>query len=347
MTQSWSLFQELLFPSVPEVALVRVEAIGSVVRVEERSTADDANCPDCGVWSSRVHGSCLRFPADLPSAGRRVVPALRVRRFACPDRSCPRRTSVEQIQGLTRRHGQSTERLRSAVTAIGPALAGRAGERLVRLPGLRGSRSTLPRRVMEIPDLPVGAPAAIGADGFALRRGHVHGTVITDAVTHRVLDLLPDRDAATPGPWPADHPQVEVICRDRASAYAEAADTAAPQARQIADRYHLWHNLTQAVERTVLDHRACLHSLPLIEPEPEPQRGDATPHRQRHRHRGGGREADRPRRTHGGPTHRPPRPGASAAGVRHEHARGRPPPRPKPQHRPPLRARRTPHAGRT
>ncbi|MFD5922718.1 ISL3 family transposase [Kitasatospora sp. NPDC127035] len=253
------------------MAVVRVEAAGSVVRVEARSTVDGADCPGCGTRSNRVHGSYLRFPADLPSAGRRVVLALRVRRFSCLERSCQRRTFVEQIEGLTRRHGQSTERLRSSLAAIGLALAGRAGERMTGLLGLRGSRSTLLRRVMELPDRPVGAPTAVGVDDFALRKGHVYGTVIIDARTHRVLDLLPERDAATLGPWLAGQPQVEVICRDRASAYAEAADTASPQAKQVADRYHLWHNLTRAVDRTVLDHRSCLHSLPAVEPEPEPQ----------------------------------------------------------------------------
>ncbi|MGW6915609.1 transposase family protein [Kitasatospora sp. NPDC054939] len=99
MTQSCSLLRELLFPSVSEVAVVRVEPAGPVVRLEARSTAGGANCPGCGAWSNRVHGSYLRFPADLPSAGRRVVLVLRVRRFACPDESC--------------RGGRSSSRLRA------------------------------------------------------------------------------------------------------------------------------------------------------------------------------------------------------------------------------------------
>ncbi|MEU2632789.1 transposase family protein, partial [Kitasatospora sp. NPDC007106] len=62
-----------------------------------------------------VHGSYLRFPADLPVAGRRVVLQLRVRRFKCEDVSCGRRTFVEQVADLARRHSQRTERMRSVL----------------------------------------------------------------------------------------------------------------------------------------------------------------------------------------------------------------------------------------
>ncbi|MEE1782394.1 ISL3 family transposase [Streptomyces sp. SP17BM10] len=270
MSQSWSWFGELLFPSLPQVEVAGVEASGAVVRIAARVAAPGASCPDCGAWSERAHGSYLRYPSDLPSCGQPVTVALRVRRFACPDPVCRRRTFVEQVDGLTRRHGQVTERQRSSVAGLGLALAGRAGARMAALLGIRASRSTLLRRVMELPDPAVGAPVAVGVDDFALRKGHTYGTVITNAVTHEVLDLLPERDAATLAPWLAGHPQIEVIARDRASAYAEAADRAAPQARQVADRYHLWANLVRAVERVVTDHRACLR-VPESEPEPEPQ----------------------------------------------------------------------------
>ncbi|WP_245606553.1 hypothetical protein [Streptomyces himastatinicus] len=80
-----------------------------------------------------MHSSYLRFPADVPSAGRRVVLCLRVRRFFCAEASCGRRTFVEQLPGLTWRYSRWTERLRSMLAAVGLALAGGAvpdGERL-------------------------------------------------------------------------------------------------------------------------------------------------------------------------------------------------------------------------
>nr|WP_285556343.1 transposase family protein [Streptomyces hygroscopicus] len=70
------------------------------------STAAGAACPDCGSESTRVHSSYLWFPADVPSGGRLVVLQLRVRRFFCPESSCARRTFVEQMPGLTRRHSR-------------------------------------------------------------------------------------------------------------------------------------------------------------------------------------------------------------------------------------------------
>ncbi|MGW3600901.1 transposase family protein [Streptomyces sp. NPDC005167] len=154
-----------LFLSDPEVAVLSAEDDGEAIWIGVARKWAGAECPGCGGWSNRVHGFYLRFPADLPSVGRRVVLRLRVRRFSCADTSCERQTFVEQVPALTRRHAQRTERLRSALAEVGLALAGRAGARLADVFGMSVSRSTVLRLVDAMPDpqpaAPRGASAAV------------------------------------------------------------------------------------------------------------------------------------------------------------------------------------------
>ncbi|MET7738075.1 transposase family protein [Streptomyces sp. NPDC005402] len=161
--------EELLFSSLENVLVESVAATDIVVRIEALSTARQATSPGCGYLSGRIHGSYPRFPHDLPTAGKPVVVALRVRRFVCAEGSCSRKTFAEQVPGLTRRFGRRTERLRSTLISIGLALAGRAGPRMTDVFGAPVSRNTLLRLIASLPDPPVTTPRAVGVESTAVR----------------------------------------------------------------------------------------------------------------------------------------------------------------------------------
>ena len=96
---------------------------------------------------------------------------------------------------------------------------------------------------------------------FALRKRHTYGTILVDLERRQPVALLPDRTAETVAQWLREHPGVEVIARDRSSAYAEGARQGAPGATQVADRFHLLQNLAEALTQVFTTHGRALDAV--------------------------------------------------------------------------------------
>src|SRR6266487_3360522 len=257
-----------LLPDASSLHLVRLEADEQFILAVVATTSPEALCPLCQCRSQSIHSRYVRVVADLPWAGWAVRLELHVRRFFCVNKECLRQIFTERLPNVVAPYARRTTRLTDLFTLIGFALGGEAGKRLVDGMGLETSPDALLRLVRAQQESQVPTPRVLSVDDFCFCRRRSYGAILIDLERRIPIDLLPDREAETFKKWLLAHPGVEIISRDRGGAFAEGARQGAPKARQVADRWHLLSNLSDAMQGFFLTKQPLLKSL-TSQPEAE------------------------------------------------------------------------------
>jgi transposase len=255
------------------IRLTYIRSATDSITIVVKAVLPYSSCPLCGSDSTLVHSRYMRRIADLPWQGVSVKLELHTRRSRYDNDLCPRRIFCERLPQVVATYARKTVRLNDALRLIGFLIGGEAGARAAVRLGMGVSPDTLIRCVRQTMSPAMPTPRVLGVDDWAKRKGQSYGTILVDLERRRPVDLLPDREAETLAAWLKAHTGVEIITRDRSRAYAEGITNGAPHTLQVADRFHILKNLSEALERLLTRQhqfvRAAVQS-PTVSPQPSP-----------------------------------------------------------------------------
>ena len=224
-----------------------------LVAIKTKCTYDF--CPECGQKTTNRHSCYVRKLIDLPWAGIPVKVNLQVYKYYCKNENCHRKIFAQRMGEKLKPYARRTHRLTQHLNQIGFALGGNNGARIAGFIGMPISSSTLLRIIHHfVPNQEISTPRVLGIDDWSFRKGKNYGTILVDLEKHKPIDLLPDREVETVKKWLEAHPGIEIITRDRADCYKQAATLGASNAIQVADRWHLLKNMGEALKRFLDKH---------------------------------------------------------------------------------------------
>lgn len=228
-----------------------VEVCNDRISVYLKSNLAYGKCPYCGTSSKKVHSYYMRRLVDLSIMGKPVELCLYVRKFFCSNLECNKKTFAEQPGNEIFRYRRRTRRCELQVLHHGLVLPSSKASELLNSCGIGISNSTVLRDIhrVNIPNTP--HVSEIGVDDWAFRKGITYGSIIVDLKTHNVIDLLGDRKKDSFKAWLHDHPEVNVVSRDRSTEYSSAISSIDKNIIEVADRFHLVKNMSDCIYKLI------------------------------------------------------------------------------------------------
>ncbi len=232
---------------IPKIRISNIELEPPTIHIYASLTGKRAKCPVCKKYSHSVHDRYEREITDLPVFQYETIMLLTVRKFKCRNDNCQRTVFTERNDNILP-YARRTNRVTSLLSGMAIEMSTGSGCMLSEKLLIKVSRSTLTRLAHQQSPPDINTLKVVGGDDWAFRKGVNYGTILVDMETSKPIDLLPTRDSEDLKAWLRDHPGIEIITRDRASSYSSAIDAICPNTIQVADRFHLLMNLSDALD---------------------------------------------------------------------------------------------------
>lgn len=214
------------------------------IELKVESVYTTKKCPECGLKCKCVHDYHSRYIQDTPIHNKETWIKLKVKEFKCTNKKCPMKTFTEEVP-FAGKNQVMTYYLQQYIVTLSIYMSSNATSLILSLIGIKVSADTINNLLKRIKIKDNKNVESIGIDDVALRKGIDYATAIYDLETHQLIALLKGREKDDIIPWLKEHPKIKFVARDRASAYADAVKEVFPNAIQVADRFHLFQNLTK------------------------------------------------------------------------------------------------------
>jgi len=233
---------------MPVLIVNNIDYSCSIVKIYASIKAKRSKCPKCEKYSNKVHDRYTRTISDLPVFQNKTSIILKTRKFKCQNPQCDRKVFSEQTPYILR-YSRRTKKVSKILDSLSIELTGKLGSLLSEQLLISVSSSTI-TRIVHRQQLPaIIQPKVLGVDDFAYRKGISYGTILIDMETSKPIDILPSREGKELKKWLSKYPDVKIVTRDRASSYSSAINEVCPDAEQVADRFHLLMNLSDALDK--------------------------------------------------------------------------------------------------